>query len=94
MAAESQLNPTQPVNQQIYRILRRDIVHCLIPPGTPLSEKEVSVRFAVSRQPVREAFIKLAENGLIQIRPQRGSYDRAGKTRCRGGRKSHEYPFA
>ncbi|MDU2782912.1 MAG: GntR family transcriptional regulator, partial [Enterobacter sp.] len=24
MAAESQLNPTQPVNQQIYRILRRD----------------------------------------------------------------------
>lgn len=74
MAAESQLNPTQPVNQQIYRILRRDIVRCLIPPGTPLSEKEVSVRFDVSRQPVREAFIKLAENGLIQIRPQRGSY--------------------
>ncbi|HHJ4166412.1 TPA: GntR family transcriptional regulator, partial [Raoultella ornithinolytica] len=74
MAAELQLNPTQPVNQQIYRILRHDIVHCLIPPGTPLSEKEVSVRFSVSRQPVREAFIKLAENGLIQIRPQRGSY--------------------
>lgn len=74
MAAETQLNPTQPVNQQIYRILRRDIVHCLIPPGTPLSEKEVSLRFEVSRQPVREAFIKLAENGLIQIRPQRGSY--------------------
>lgn len=74
MAPETNLNPTQPVNQQIYRILRRDIVHCLIPPGTPLSEKEVSVRFDVSRQPVREAFIKLAENGLIQIRPQRGSY--------------------
>lgn len=74
MAAETPLNPTQPVNQQIYRILRRDIVHCLIPPGTPLSEKEVSVRFDVSRQPVREAFIKLAENGLIQIRPQRGSF--------------------
>ncbi len=74
MTSESQLNPTQPVNQQIYRILRRDIVHCLIAPGTPLSEKEVSVRFDVSRQPVREAFIKLAENGLIQIRPQRGSY--------------------
>lgn len=34
----------------------------------------MSVRFDVSRQPVREAFIKLAENGLIQIRPQRGSY--------------------
>lgn len=74
MAAESQLNPTQPVNQQIYRILRRDIVRCLIPPERHSQKKEVSVRFDVSRQPVREAFIKLAENGLIQIRPQRGSY--------------------
>lgn len=73
MSAES-LNPVQPVNQQIYRILRRDIVQCLIAPGTPLSEKEIAARFEVSRQPVREAFIKLAENGLIQIRPQRGSY--------------------
>ncbi|EFW2571373.1 TPA: GntR family transcriptional regulator, partial [Escherichia coli] len=25
MTVETQLNPTQPVNQQIYRILRRDI---------------------------------------------------------------------
>lgn len=86
MAAETELNPTQPVNQQIYRILRRDIVHCLIPPGTPLSEKEVSVRFDVSRQPVREAFIKLAENGLIQIRPQRGSYvNKISMTQVRNG---------
>ena len=86
MAAETQLNPTQPVNQQIYRILRRDIVQCLIPPGTPLSEKEVSVRFDVSRQPVREAFIKLAENGLIQIRPQRGSYvNKISMTQVRNG---------
>ncbi|AFJ47251.1 GntR family transcriptional regulator [Shimwellia blattae] len=74
MAVETVLNPTQPVNQQIYRILRHDIVQCRIAPGTSLSEKEISVRFNVSRQPVREAFIKLAENGLIQIRPQRGSY--------------------
>ncbi|MDI5568720.1 GntR family transcriptional regulator, partial [Salmonella enterica subsp. enterica serovar Kentucky] len=48
-----------------------DIVHCLIPPGTPLSEKEVSTRFNVSRQPVREAFIKLAENGLIFQKAER-----------------------
>lgn len=86
MTVETQLNPTQPVNQQIYRILRRDIVHCLIAPCTPLSEKEVSVRFNVSRQPVREAFIKLAENGLIQIRPQRGSYvNKISMARVRNG---------
>ncbi len=73
MAADT-LNASQPVNQQIYHILRKDIVECHIAPGTLLSEKDVSVRFEVSRQPVREAFIKLAENGFIQIRPQRGSY--------------------
>lgn len=63
-----------PVNQQIYLFLRQDIVDCTIPPGTLLSEKEISVRFNVSRQPVREAFIKLAEAGLVQILPQRGTF--------------------
>lgn len=74
MPLSSEINATQPVNQQIYRILRLEIVRCLIPPGTPLSEKEVSLRFNVSRQPVREAFIKLSDTGLVQIRPQRGTW--------------------
>jgi len=69
-----ELDPILPVNKQIFNILQRDIVLCNILPGTVLSEKEVSVRFNVSRQPVREAFIKLAESGLIQVRPQRGSF--------------------
>ena len=33
-------------------------------------------RFAISRQPVREAFIKLGEERLIEVRPQRGTYIR------------------
>ncbi len=66
------LNPTQPVNQQIYRILRRDTVHRPIPSCTPPSEKEVSVRFAVSRQLVRGSWL-LAETDS-SICPQRGSY--------------------
>ncbi len=43
-------------------------------PGTPLSEKEVSDMFQVSRQPVREAFIKLVEAGVLQVLPQRGTF--------------------
>lgn len=69
-----ELIPTLHANTQIYKFLRKDIVCCRINPGTVLSEKEVSERFDVSRQPVREAFIKLAADGLIEIRPQRGSY--------------------
>lgn len=68
------LNNAIPVNQQIYKVLRTSIVECSIPPGTLLSEKEISEQFHVSRQPVREAFIKLAENGLVRVLPQRGTF--------------------
>ncbi len=51
------ITTSEPVNQQIYRYLRKDIVTCVIQPGALLSEKEVSARFHLSRQPVREAFI-------------------------------------
>ncbi len=74
MSESYSLTNNVPVNQQIYRFLRKDIVDCTIPPGTLLSEKEISTRFNVSRQPVREAFIKLAEAGLVQILPQRGTF--------------------
>ena len=69
-----ELNISQPVNQQIYRALKKAIISCKILPGAPLSEKEISTQFNVSRQPVREAFIKLAEAGLVQILPQRGTF--------------------
>lgn len=74
MLDEYSLNISQPVNQQIYRILRKSIISCKILPGASLSEKEISSRFNVSRQPVREAFIKLAEAGLVQVLPQRGTF--------------------
>ena len=70
------ITASEPVNQQIYRYLRHEIVTCAIPPGCLLSEKDVSSRFNVSRQPVREAFIKLAEAGLVQVLPQRGTFVR------------------
>lgn len=76
MSTTYTITATEPVNQQIYRFLRQDIVTCAIHPGSLLSEKEVSTRFNVSRQPVREAFIKLAEAGLVQVLPQRGTFVR------------------
>ncbi|KAB8307321.1 GntR family transcriptional regulator [Erwinia endophytica] len=74
MSISYTITASEPVNQQIYRFLRQDIVTCAIPPGSLLSEKEVSTRFNVSRQPVREAFIKLAEASLVQVLPQRGTF--------------------
>jgi DNA-binding GntR family transcriptional regulator len=58
---------------QLLRLLREAIVRCELLPGTVVSEADIARRFGVSRQPVREAFIKLQEAGLLSIRPQRGT---------------------
>ncbi|MEJ6402655.1 GntR family transcriptional regulator [Yoonia sp. 2307UL14-13] len=42
-------------------------------PGTRISEIEIAKQFDVSRQPVREAFIRLANRGLLLIRPQKAT---------------------
>jgi GntR family transcriptional regulator, rspAB operon transcriptional repressor len=63
----------QPV-RSIYDQIRRDIVTLEARPGERLSENELAARFGTSRAPVREALIRLAEDGLIIVRPQRGSY--------------------
>lgn len=67
------LRPSKNIAHDVARTLRHGIVTLRIPPGTMLSEQDVGRRLGVSRQPVREAFIKLAEAGLLVIRPQRGT---------------------
>ncbi len=61
---------------RVFETLRQAIVQLQLRPGNPLSEAEIGRQLGVSRQPVREAFIKLAENGLVEIRPQRGTFVR------------------
>ncbi|HZF75926.1 MAG TPA: GntR family transcriptional regulator [Acetobacteraceae bacterium] len=58
---------------QVLRLLRDSIVRGDLLPGSLLSEAEIARRLGVSRQPVREAFIKLQEAGLLSVRPQRGT---------------------
>jgi DNA-binding GntR family transcriptional regulator len=64
------------VSGRVHDVVRDAIVQLRFSPGSPLSEADVARRLGVSRQPVREAFIKLAEAGLLEIRPQRGTYVR------------------
>ena len=52
---------------QLHRILRNAIIQGELVPGQAISEVEMSKRFSISRQPVREAFIKLAEERLIEV---------------------------
>lgn len=59
---------------QLHQQLRTAIVQGDLLPGAALSETDIAERYQVSRQPVREAFIRLAQEDLLEIRPQRGSF--------------------
>ncbi|GGF24981.1 GntR family transcriptional regulator [Aliidongia dinghuensis] len=58
----------------IYETLRKEIVGLQLLPGARLSENELALRFRTSRTPVREALFRLVDEGLIEVRPQRGSF--------------------
>lgn len=60
--------------EQLVVAMRRAIVTLTLKPGVRLSEQEVADRFQVSRQPVREAFIRLTASGLVRVHPQRGTF--------------------
>ena len=62
------------IGTQLHRHLRGAIIRGEIQPGQALSESEIAKQYSMSRQPVREAFIKLAEERLVVILPQRGTF--------------------
>lgn len=62
------------IAEQVFRTLRSAIVTMQLTPATALSEQDIADRLKVSRQPVREAFIKLSEIGLVRVLPQRGTF--------------------
>jgi len=68
---DTEARPT--IAKRIAESLRDAIVSLELKPGDTISESDIAARFGVSRQPVREAFIQLAEQGLLRIRPQRST---------------------
>ncbi|KAB2851110.1 MAG: GntR family transcriptional regulator [Hyphomicrobiaceae bacterium] len=61
------------IAERIVAALRQAIVTLRLKPGMALSEQDLAEKFKVSRQPVREAFIRLGSSGLIAVRPQRAT---------------------
>lgn len=70
---EPGLDSAQPIGTQLFQRLRGRIIRGELPPGSRLSEAGVAAELRISRQPVREVFIKLAEDGLLEVRPQRAT---------------------
>jgi DNA-binding GntR family transcriptional regulator len=59
--------------EEIFLQLKSDIIAMKLAPGAKISEAEVAKSFDVSRQPVREAFLRLGELNLLQIIPQKAT---------------------
>jgi len=57
----------------VFERLHADIINLTLLPGAKLSEVEVAKQMDVSRQPVREAFIRLSNLKLLRIRPQKAT---------------------
>jgi DNA-binding GntR family transcriptional regulator len=71
--AGTRLRPVT-MGSRAFDAVRQAIVQLQLRPGHLLSEADVARQLGVSRQPVRECFIKLAEVGLVEVRPQRGTF--------------------
>jgi len=75
--SEKLLSPLQqtsePMARRVTDALRQAIVEMRLSPGEMLSEQDLARRLGVSRSPVREAFIKLSQSGLVRVLPQRGT---------------------
>lgn len=58
---------------EVFDYLHDEIVTLGLRPGDKISEAEMATRFGISRQPVRDAFSRLANLDLLLIRPQRAT---------------------
>ncbi|MGJ9385702.1 GntR family transcriptional regulator [Salipaludibacillus sp. CF4.18] len=58
---------------KVYEFLKKEIVSLNMLPGKSISENEIAESLQVSRTPVREAFLKLSQEELITVYPQKGS---------------------
>jgi DNA-binding GntR family transcriptional regulator len=59
--------------QAVHRTLKRAILDQALSPGSKLPEDSIGERLGVSRTLVREALVRLSEEGLVELRPNRGA---------------------
>lgn len=58
--------------ERAYRTLKELILDNQLPAGSQLLEQEAAERLCMSRTPVREAMIRLEQDGIVEIRPRHG----------------------
>lgn len=62
------------IKDQIYQILKDEIINCTLKSGEKLVEQTIADRMNVSRSPVREAIKQLTGDGLVENTPNKGAF--------------------
>lgn len=60
------------VTEQIYNVIRQDILSQRLKPGEKLTTKTLQEKLGVSSTPIREALTRLQQDGLIEYQPNVG----------------------
>lgn len=64
------------LGNRVYQALKRDIITGVFQSGEALTEKALAKRYRGSRTPVREAAVRLQQENLLRIVPNRGYFVR------------------
>jgi DNA-binding GntR family transcriptional regulator len=64
--------PPTTLTETAYREIRRRILDNVWPPGTQVLEQQLSADLDMSRTPVREAMVRLQQEGLVEVVPRHG----------------------
>lgn len=62
------------MREEVYNTLLNWIRECELHPGEKLRDKDVAIKLGVSRTPVREAFRRLEDKGLLETSAARGTW--------------------
>lgn len=60
--------------ERIYQQLKADLIHNVFQAGEAINEKALASRYRGSRTPVREAIMRLQQENLLRLVPQKGYF--------------------
>ena len=71
-AAASPAAPVTLIRDGVHERMREEILSCVLKPGSLVQENDLAERYGVSKSPVRDAFLRLEQQGLVEVLPRKG----------------------